>query len=108
MAGLAWLLFFQLVMGLWAVHTAQAALLSLANDAHPTSTDESRQSHYAHPWRLADPGIDSENGLDGYDSPSQPLENVQVHHPPRVPRGGSCTTQILLEHDFANSYCELL
>lgn len=108
MAGFAWILRFQLVMGLWAVHTAQAALLSFNNDAHPTSADESRSSHYAHPWRLADPGVDSENGLDGYDSPSQPLENVQVHHPARVPRGGWSTTQLLLKHDFANSYCELL
>lgn len=108
MAGLAWLLRFQLVMGLWAVQTAQAAFFALASDAHPTSADESRSNHYAHPWRLADPGIDSENGLDAYDSPSQPLEIVQVHHPPRVPQGGSSTTQLLLEHDFANSYCELL
>lgn len=106
MAGFALLLLLQLVMGLWAVQTAQAATLSLSDDALPTSADESRSSGYTHPWRLADPGLDAEDDMDGYDSPSQPLENVQVHHPPHVPQGGWSTTQLLLEHDFANSYCE--
>ena len=108
MAVPAWLPLFQLVIGVLAVQTAQAALLSFSDDAHPTSADESRKSHYAHPWRLEDPGIDLENGIDLHASSSRPLENVQVHHPPRVPQGGWSTTQLLLKHDFANSYCELL
>jgi hypothetical protein len=36
--------------------------------------------------------------------PVEPLRNLQVHHPPVVPRSRSCSVE-LLKHDFAFSYC---
>ena len=35
-----------------------------------------------------------------------PLRNVQVTHPPVVPKGGRTCKVVLVEHAFANSYCE--
>ena len=46
----------------------------------------------------------SEHGY-GERSPLQPLENLQVHHPPLVSKRARRCTLTLLEHSFAFSYC---
>ncbi|GAA5902623.1 hypothetical protein JCM5296_000725 [Sporobolomyces johnsonii] len=66
----------------------------------PAQTFAARPARFGY-TRLVDLPDDYDQGLK---NETNPLRNIQVHHPPIVPAGGKQCTVELLQHDFANSY----